>query len=98
MRAKKERKPVRVICIDCGCGFTAFSSKALRCEECRKEERKNAQREAMSKLRKSTKKTRPILPKTSIGEVLRKMESYNKENGTHLSYGQFVAILEKGAR
>ena len=35
-------------------------------------------------------------PKMSIREVIKAMEKYNKENYTHYTYGQFVALMEEG--
>lgn len=35
-------------------------------------------------------------PKKSITAVMNKIESYNKENGTHLSYGQYMTLTQGG--
>ena len=31
-------------------------------------------------------------PKKSIAEVMNEIEAYNRENGTHLSYGQYMVL------
>jgi len=73
------------------CGFSAFSSKALRCPECRK---KNDSK----RVKKNREKSNADLnrPKLTMREVLQRLEVYNKENNTHLSYGQFMVLIEKG--
>ena len=94
MRVKKEPKPVEITCIDCGVVFIAYSNKALRCEKCRKIAKRKTNAQWMAKSRNGV---NLIYPKMTIREVLRELEIYNKENGTHLSYGQFIAIMGKGA-
>ena len=32
--------------------------------------------------------------KKSIAEVMNEIEAYNKENGTHLSYGQYMTLTQ----
>lgn len=88
------RKPVQVICIDCGCEFTAYSTKALRCEECKEYHLLRLKRESQARQRSPYK--RKEKPKMSIGEVLTMLKDYNEENGTNLSYGKFVLLLERG--
>ncbi len=34
------------------------------------------------------------MKKQSIGEVIAELEVYNKENGTHYTYGQYVLMRE----
>ena len=93
MRVKKEREPVRVICIDCRCGFSAFSQKALRCPECKKKSRTE---QSIRSREKSSHKIKLNRPKLTMREVLQRLEAYNKENGKHLSYGQFMVLMDKG--
>ena len=96
MRGKKQRKPIDVTCIDCGCTFKALTRKALRCEACKKNimyqyrKRKRAWERELNR-----KNELPHLrPKMSIAEVLKEQEKYNKEHKTHISYGRFVLMLE----
>lgn len=100
MRVKKPQKPVEVTCKECGVKFIAYSRKALRCPECRRnairEQNKSYQRQLQQSIKEvkkiTTKKT--YRPPMTINEVVNEMEKYNKVHGTCLSYGQFVLILE----
>ena len=89
------RKPVEVICVDCGCTFTAFSRGALRCAECKIEHKRRTAATGMASYRNG-KKQKPYKVKKTIREVIVELERYNKEHGTHLSYGQFVQKMEAG--
>lgn len=96
MRVRKEH---HLNCIDCGREFIAYSSKGLRCDECRTEHlrrRKAAHQATYRSTNYAKAKARKKMPPLSIKEVLRRMERYNKENGTHLSYGQYVQRMESG--
>ena len=101
MRVKRELKPIEVKCIDCPKVFIAYSKKAKRCPVCRKIKARAQSKKCMEYLREyrkaPSKKETLFRPKLTIGEVLRELEIYNKANGTHLSYGQFMVLLEKGA-
>ncbi len=95
------RKPIEKTCIDCGEVFIAYGNKALRCLECRKVKQLK-QVKAYQENKRQQKKPQPkkkyiYRPKLTIREVLRALEKYNKEHKTHISYGQFVALMEKGA-
>ena len=68
MRVKRERKPVEVICVDCGCTFTAFSRGALRCAECKVEHKRRTAATGMASYRNG-KKQKPYKVKKSIREV-----------------------------
>lgn len=96
MRVSKPKEPKKIVCIDCGCIFTALTTKAIRCEECRIHRRRKCHREylAQERERNRIKQMPHLRPKLSMAEVLRKREEYNKEHKTHLSYGKFVQMLE----
>lgn len=99
MRVKKERKPVQVECVDCSRMFIAFNRNALRCPECRKEHIRRCKTANQARYRSVDYikgKERKIVPKLTIREVLRELEKYNKVHKTHLSYGQFVSLMEGG--
>ena len=91
----KQRKLIKYICRDCGAEFEAVSNRAFRCEKCRKEVAKLTSRNWYRE-NKSRKIPRTMPPRKSIRQVLRELERYNKEHGTFLSYGQYIAMIEKG--
>jgi tRNA(Ile2) C34 agmatinyltransferase TiaS len=94
------RKEYQLICVDCGGDFTAYSTKGLRCPDCKADHLRRSKAAAQARYRSTnyvSPKARKMSPHLSIDEVLRQMETYNKENGKNLSYGEFVQILE-GAR
>lgn len=97
MRGKKLQT---IVCVDCGKTVTAFTRKRQRCPECAlvRNAAKQKEREKTYEAKPKPVEPKPIkiYPKTSIGEVLIATERYNKENKKHLSYGQFVALMEKG--
>ena len=86
----RKRKPIEVICVDCGCTFTAYGRQALRCAECKKIVRSQKQEEFRAKQKE---KKNHIVPKMNIGQVLTALEQYNKEHGTHISYGKYVQMI-----
>ena len=95
---RKPRKIIQLICTDCGVTFEAKAKHRLRCDACRKawanQQSKNYRdRNRMQVQTVKRVKTRPMM---SIREVIRAMEKYNKENYTHYTYGQFVALMEEG--
>lgn len=99
MRVHKPRRPIQVQCIDCPTIFTAYSSKALRCEECRAAHLRRNKAAAQARYRSTnyvSAKAKKTTPHLTIGEVLKAMERYNKEHNTHYTYGQFVALMEGG--
>jgi DNA-directed RNA polymerase subunit RPC12/RpoP len=86
----------RYICIDCGTEFFSASHQALRCEKCRVTAKRKQKEEWKKKANKKHRIPRALPPRKSLMQVLRELEKYNKENGTYLSYGQYIAIIEKG--
>ena len=102
MRVKKPRQPIEVICIDCGCTYIAYSTAARRCPECNlKHRRKCRQEYAESNKKEQTKppskpKSKPRHKPKPMSQVLKEMETYNKEHKTHYTYGQFVLLVEGG--
>lgn len=85
--------------MDCGKEIIARSRAKLRCDECNKLRIKQTNVDYHRRMREEKRRLeRPQLyPKSSIRDVLRKLEEYNKANRKKLSYGQFVALMEKGA-
>ena len=74
----------------------------LRCAECHKVFRDPNENERLcpecKKIKESKKKAKPKI-KTSesktIWQITRELEKYNKEHRTMLSYGQYVALVDK---
>lgn len=77
------------VCADCGTEFFNTSKRALRCEECRKQ--RDRDRAKRSYIKRKVKREK--LPSKSIRQITRELEKYNKEHGTHYTYGQFVSLL-----
>ena len=97
MLMPKHSKKYRHICEDCGAEFFSASHNAMRCVPCRETARKSISKE----WREKAKSKKPIIsrvlpPRKSIRTVLRELERYNKEHGTSLSYGRYIALIEKG--
>ena len=80
-------------CVECGRVFTSKAFKARFCPDCREERNKKiAQKRYLDKKEKTRRKP----ASTSISEVMRDLNQYNKENGTCLSYGEYVQLIESG--
>lgn len=100
MRVKKERQPIEVICIDCGKMFTAQSRAAKRCPECNLKHRKEYRQEyaevnKKEQIEPKKKIKKPMRKPKTISQILKEVEAYNKEHKTRLSYGQYVALVDK---
>lgn len=92
----KQKKLIYNACIDCGVTFPCYSPKALRCEKCKEIAKRKASQECMQRRRKPYKISRVFPPRKSIKEILRDLKKYNEKHGTYLSYGQYIALIEKG--
>jgi predicted nucleic acid-binding Zn-ribbon protein len=92
----KQRTPTKHTCIDCGENFYSISTQVLRCPECRAKYKKEYEKiyKKENPRRKKRKISRGMPPSKSISQVLRELEAYNKEHGTWLSYGQYIAMIE----
>ena len=77
-RVKREPKPIQKECDCCGAVFIAFSGNAKFCEECKDP----VHRELVLAKRHN--------PNKALFALVRKIDRYNRENGTHLSYGKYV--------
>ena len=97
MHTKKEHVTFKNLCIDCGIEFAAKSKAALRCPECRRKD--NCERSRKSREKNNAKKKRAVLKsplhKKSIQQVLMEAAKYNYEHKTHLTYGQYVQLMEE---
>ena len=70
----------------------------LKCAECYKFFRNPNENERFcpecKKIKESKKKAKPKANKTVL-QITRELEKYNKEHKTRLSYGQYVALVDK---
>lgn len=80
-------------CPICDEEFEPTSASQIYCHDCRK----NRNADIQAYIREQKKKGKPtrVRPK-SIKRILRDLEQYNKQHGTLLSYGQYVALLDQG--
>jgi predicted transcriptional regulator len=74
----------------------------LKCAECNKFFRNPNENERFcpecNKIKESKKKQKPkvkAIKSKSIWQITRELEQYNKEHKTRLSYGQYVALVDK---
>lgn len=84
------------ICVWCGTWFEAEHPRQKRCLSCRELPHDRKEYDRLRTLEKKRRAQRSALKGFSIDEVLRELSSYNKQNGTYLSYGQFVMLCSKG--
>jgi hypothetical protein len=82
----RRERTIKKTCQRCGAEFYAASNRAMRCEECRviweKEQNTLRKREYRAKTQQ--------IPKKSLNEIMRDLRKYNEQNGTQLTYGQYV--------
>ena len=81
-------------CLICGKEYTANAYNTKWCKDCVAIGRRKRDAECRKRRRNATKTHDK--PKTTIYDVLRQMETYNKEHNTNLSYGQFIQIKDGG--
>ena len=78
-------------CRTCGKQFVTFNSRKQLCEICGdKNEIKRSRHEQSKNVKEPAKR------KNSLDAKLRELRAYNEENGTRLSYGQYIAKIETG--
>ena len=99
MRVRRERKLIEIVC-DCGKTYTAQSRAAKRCPECNLKHRKEYRQEYAEANKKEQvkiqeKPQKPMHKTKPMNQILKEMEIYNKEHKTRLSYGQYVALVDK---
>ena len=78
-RVKKEPKPLQKECEFCGAVFTTFSHQTKYCPECR------------DPIYRASVGRKKHTPNKALFALLRKIDKYNREHGTHLSYGKYVS-------
>ena len=74
----------------------------LKCAECYEFFRNPNEKERLcpecKKIKENKKKSKPKLntnKSKTIWQIIRELEKYNKEHKTRLSYGQYVALVDK---
>ena len=96
-RAKNKKEKVEVECVICGKKFVPKAANGICCSsECRKirEWQRNKARSNKTEVKKAKPKK---IKRVTISKILRELDRYNKKNGTHLSYGKYVYMIENGA-
>ena len=91
--AKKYTKKCEV----CHKTFTTQQSNTKYCPCCRvivKNKKEKARRMAIKEEHKAKKSNM----EKKLNKTLSDLQKYNEKNGTHISYGQFVAINKKAPR
>lgn len=94
MKYTKERKSYTYVCERCGATFYSYSAKARWCEPCRVIVRNERNKQWRRSAKNRQAEIRLPLKKT-INDILRDLRKYNEEHNTHLTYGQYVAMIEK---
>ena len=80
-----------VICKNCGGEFVARGKTAMYCVDCRPiMQRKRAEQNRLE----AKKIKKPQCEVQSMSSFLKELDRYNEKNGTHLTYGQYVAMTE----
>ena len=86
-------KSVEKECVLCGSKYLTTARNTLYCVECRTRKAKQRVRENYLKQKlKTEKRSRKKPAAKSLPEVMADLAAYNKEHGTHLSYGEYVVI------
>lgn len=87
-------RPSYVInCQVCGKETIAHSRRAKYCTDCRDDVIK--QRRKLLWHKQSAKKSCTHTATVSIAQILSELKKYNRQNGTYLTYGQYVSLSEK---
>lgn len=77
-------------CFNCNREFTYTSDAKKYCPECDKQIKRERNRNFMRKKRRAS-----IEIKT-LPEIMQDLKEYNEKHGTYLSYGRYVAMVERG--
>ena len=89
---RRERN-IKKTCQRCGATFYAASGRAMRCEKCREAWNKEA-RSLYDKQHRAESKLKSNVVSKSLSQIMSDLKQYNKEHGTHLSYGQYISMRE----
>lgn len=83
------------VCAQCGGVFYSAKSNVQLCDNCREENKKATVEHVKGVYKKAPKSTFPSYKVKSIHDIIKEMERYNRAHKTHLSYGQYISIMEK---
>lgn len=83
-------KPKPRVCRHCGKEFLAEYGPQRYCSQSCYEGKENEERTSR-KMKTQKKKAEPNM---SLQKVLKDLKEYNEKNNCHLSYGQYVAMME----
>ena len=78
-----KQKLFDLICSDCNKFFRNPNENESLCPECKKSKERK---------KKASQKEKPV---KSVWQITRELEKYNREHKTMLSYGQYVAFVDK---
>ncbi len=81
------------ICTQCGAEYYTNSPRKRLCQKCEKENRQRNIKNTNEQYKVYTPRKKAKFK--SIYQVIRDVEKYNKEHKTRLSYGQYVASVDK---
>jgi predicted RNA-binding Zn-ribbon protein involved in translation (DUF1610 family) len=77
-------------CLNCDNKFYHTSDAKKYCPECDKEIKRERNRNFMRKKRRPSAEIKPL------PEIMQELKEYNEKHGTCLSYGKYVAMIERG--
>lgn len=80
-------------CGQCGAEYYTNSPRKRLCQKCEKENRQRNIKNTNEQFKVYKPRKKPT--GKSIYQVIREIEKYNKEHKTMLSYGQYVALVDK---
>lgn len=80
----------KLVCKQCGKEFYHKTYHKVYCDECSALRHKERNKKFMRRKRGS--KAAIYMENKSLSQVIKELETYNKEHGTCISYGQFVAM------
>ena len=82
---------MRKICTSCHKEFMLIGEENFSvCEICRQNARNYRSRQT------HVKRVEEDMPKSNLDKKIREIQAYNKEHGTHYSYGKYMALKERG--
>ena len=91
---------IEISCEDCATVFLAKSKRKRRCPECELLRRKETHKAWMESTKSNNTPRTKKAPRRRFGDnkdvhpILRELNRYNREHGTHLSYGQYVLLMK----
>ena len=82
------------VCKECGEVFYTLGYRRVICPECKEKAKKENEDNAKGNKTSAKKsKSKPKKKPKTLMQIIRAKNKYNKENGTLLSYGQYVSMM-----